>query len=217
MREPIRVMIVDDHEVVRLGLRTALDIEEDIDVVAEASSGHEALEKCQSLRPHVVLLDVVMPGMDGISTCRELLSLEPAPRVVVLTSYNDEQAVASAVLAGASGYLLKNIGRQEIVRAIRAAASGESLLDPAVVRKVTEKLVSIGSVPSDGTGPLTARENEVLVLIAQGYTNRQIASELIISEKTARNHVSRILEKLNLERRSQAAVYAAKKGLLGGC
>lgn len=214
MRDPIRVMIVDDHEVVRLGLRTALEIEEEIDVVAEAASGAEALEKCASLRPHVVLLDVMMPVMDGIATCRELLSLENPPRVVMLTSYSDEHAVGSSILAGASGYLLKNIGRHEIIRAIHAAASGESLLDPAVTRKVTEKLVSMASASNDGTDPLTDREKEILVQVARGLTNKQIAVELIISEKTARNHVSRILEKLNLERRSQAAAYAVKKGLL---
>jgi DNA-binding NarL/FixJ family response regulator len=214
MKDPIRVMIVDDHEVVRLGLRTALDIEEELEIVAEAASGAEAIEKCASLRPQVVLLDVMMPGMDGIATCRELLSLEPAPRVVMLTSYSDEHAVGSSILAGASGYLLKNIGRHEIVRAIRAAAAGESLLDPAVTRKVTEKLVSMASGSNDGTDPLTEREKEILVAVARGLTNKQIAAELFISEKTARNHVSRILEKLNLERRSQAAAYAVKKGLL---
>jgi DNA-binding NarL/FixJ family response regulator len=214
-KQPIRVMIVDDHEVVRLGLRSALELEEDIHVVAEAGSGPEACQKHDSLRADVVLLDVVMPDMDGVETCRELLSGAHPPRVIMLTSYSDEQAVTSSILAGASGYLLKNIGRHEIARAIRGAAAGEQLLDPAVTRKVTEQLVALAS----GKGPrqadaLTDREREILVLVARGLTNKQIATELVISEKTARNHVSHILEKLQLERRSQAAAYAAEKGLL---
>ncbi|MHB2015502.1 MAG: response regulator [Candidatus Xenobia bacterium] len=214
MKERIRVMLVDDHEVVRLGVRTAISLEEDIEVVGDAGSGPEAVEKCASLRPHVVLLDVVMPQMDGIETCRELMGLSPRPRVVMLTSFSGDDAVVSSVMAGASGYLLKNIGRHEIVRAIRAAYTGEPLLDPAVTRKVTEHLVNLASGKSKENDGLSDREREILALVARGMTNKEIAAELIISEKTARNHVSRILDKLNLSRRSEAAAYAAKKGLV---
>jgi len=199
-------MIVDDHEVVRLGLRTALDIEEDLDVVAEAGSGPEAIEKCASLRPHVVLLDVVMPDMDGIAICREILSGEHPPRVIMLTSYDNDQAVAASVMAGASGFLLKNVGRGDIVRAIREVAAGQKLIDPAVERRVAEGLVKRG-----GDGGLTEREHEIIALVAEGKTNKEIAADLIISEKTARNHVSRILEKLDLTNRSQAAAWYAKR------
>lgn len=205
MKEPIRVMIVDDHEVVRLGLRTALDIEDALDVVAEAGSGAAAMQLCASLRPDVVLLDVVMPDMDGIETCRELLSSDHAPRVVMLTSYDNDQAVAASVMAGTSGFLLKNVGRGDIVRAILEVAAGARLIDPAVERRVAEGLVRRSD---DG---LTEREREIIALVAQGKTNKEIAADLIISEKTARNHVSRILEKLDLTNRSQAAAWFVKR------
>ncbi|MBM3461072.1 MAG: response regulator transcription factor [Armatimonadetes bacterium] len=205
-------MIVDDHEVVRLGLRTVLDIEEDLEIVAEAESGADALQKNDSLRPDVVLLDVVMAHMDGIETCRELACAAHVPRVVMLTSHDNEQAVASSIMAGACGYLLKNVGRQEIIRAIRSVAAGESLLDPALARRVKEQLAEKARAPQDD--PLTEREHEILRCVAEGKTNKEIAAELFISEKTARNHVSRILEKLGFARRSQAAAYAASKGLM---
>ncbi len=180
-------------------------------MVGEASDGDAALVVCERLRPDVVLLDVVMPGTDGITVCRELRGMEPAPVVLMLTSYGDEQAVASSVLAGASGYLLKNVSRQTIVDAIRRAWGGERLIDPVAADRVATGLMRAGE---EGPDPLTARENEVLARVARGLTNRQIAAELCISEKTARNHLSRILDKLSMERRSQAAAYAVRKGLV---
>ncbi len=214
MSKKIRIMLVDDHEVVRVGLKTVLSMEEDLEVAGEAASGAEAIEKYPQLLPDVVLLDVLMPQMSGIETCRELLGLSPRPRVLMLTSYSGEEAVVSAIMAGASGYLLKNVGRQEIVRAIRTVAAGEALLDPAVTRKVTDHLVHLASSQPREQDPLSEREREILVLVARGLTNKEIAGQLIISEKTARNHVSHILEKLNLTRRSEAAAYAARRGLV---
>lgn len=209
-----RVLLVDDHEVVRVGLRTVLGMETDLDVVGEASSGEQAVELAERLRPEVVLMDVRMEGMDGIETCRVVREVSPATRVIMLTSFADEEAVFAAILAGAAGYLLKNTGRAELLRAVRAVARGEALLDPAVTRSVTDRLVRLAARSRADEIPLSEREKEVLVLVAQGMTNKEIAAQLIVSEKTARNHVSHILEKLGFSRRSEAAAYAVKSGLL---
>ncbi len=210
----LRVLIVDDHEVVRAGLRTLLGLEDDLEVVGEAASGEAALAQARSLRPDVVLLDVVMEGLGGVETCRALRSLPAAPRVLMLTSYSDDDAVLSSILAGASGYLLKNTGRAELLRAIRAVGAGQELIDPAVTSKVTRRLGQLARGPAATPEPLSEREREVLALIARGYTNREIAEKLVIAEKTAGHHVSHILDKLGLSRRSEAAAYAVRKRLV---
>lgn len=209
-----RIMVVDDHEVVRVGLRTVLAMETDLDVVGEAGSGEQAIELAERLHPDIVLMDVRMEGMDGIEACRGVREVSPATRVIMITSYADDEAVFAAILAGAAGYLLKNTGRAELLKAIRAVARGEVLLDPAVTRSVTEKLVRLAARHRDDDIPLSEREKEVLALVAQGLTNKEIAARIIVSEKTARNHVSHILEKLGFSRRSEAAAYAVKRGLL---
>ncbi len=208
-----RLMIVDDHEVVRMGLRAALDVEPDFTVVAEAANGREAIEKARAHRPDIVLMDVRMEGMDGIEACREVRSELPETKVLMLTSFAEEETVVAAVLAGAAGYVLKNVARARLLEALRAVAAGESLLDSKVTKGLLEKLMAARTAPDDD-GELTAREREVLVLIADGATNKEIAAKLVVSDNTARNHVSHILSKLGFSRRSEAAAYAVKKGLV---
>ena len=209
-----RVMIVDDHEVVRMGLRAALEPEDDFRVVAEAGDAAAALREARAHRPDLVLMDVRMPGEDGISACRALRENMPDIRVVMLTSHTDDQAVMAAIIAGASGYLLKNMARADLLKALRAVAGGNSLLDPAVTASVLKRLKQLSDQEDPELAGLSQREREVLGLVAEGSTNKQIAASLIISENTARNHVSRILEKLGLARRSEAAAFAAQHGLL---
>ena len=211
----IRLMVVDDHEVVRTGLRAILEPEGDLVVVGEAASAREAIQKVRDLNPHVILMDVRMEGMSGIEACRLIKSAHPQVNVLMLTSFAEDEAVISSILAGASGYLLKNVGRADLLRAIRAVAGGQSLLDPSVTKSVMERLTSLATREhARATEVMSEREREVLVLVAQGFTNREIADKLVISENTARNHVSRILEKLGLSRRSEAAVFAARHGPL---
>lgn len=205
----IRIMIADDHEVVRLGLRTAFELEPDLAVVGEASNGEEAREKVAVLAPHLILMDVRMEKMNGIEACREIKSRYPDVAILMLTSYADDDAVAASVLAGASGYLLKNVSRAELLRAIRLVAAGQSLLDTSATKRVMERLQT--QIPGN---ELTEREREVLALVARGYTNKQIGEALHVTEKTARNHVSHILEKLGFSRRSEAAAYAAERKLV---
>jgi DNA-binding NarL/FixJ family response regulator len=214
MSDTLRLLLVDDHEVVRAGLRTLLEMEPDLEVAGEASSGEEAIRQARALRPDVVLLDVVMEGIGGVEACRELRSLPQPPRVLMLTSFSDDDAVVSSILAGASGYLLKNTSRGELLRAIRAVGAGQELIDPAVTGKVTRRLAQLARGPQALPDPLSEREREVLALIARGCTNREIATRLVISEKTAGHHVSHILDKLGLSRRSEAAVYAVRKRLV---
>lgn len=210
----IRLMIVDDHEVVRLGMRAAFELESDINVVGEASNGAEALAKINVLMPEVILMDVRMEKMGGIEACREIRSQHPQVAILMITSYPDDEAVAASVLAGASGYLLKNVSRVELLKAVRQVASGQSLLQPEITRKAIAHMTSIAGHNSPTPGDeLTEREREVLALVARGYTNKQIAEALYLSEKTARNHVSHILEKLGLSRRSEAAAYAVEHRL----
>jgi two-component system, NarL family, response regulator DevR len=212
-----RLMIVDDHEVVRLGMRAVLEAEVDISVVGEAANGAEALAKMGVLAPQLILMDVRMEKMGGIEACREIKSRYPAVHVLMITSYSDDDAVLASTLAGASGYLLKNLSRAELLRAIRLVASGQSLLDPRVAKKAVSRLTALatGGLPAQSPGEeLTEREREVLTLIARGYTNKQIAEALSVSEKTARNHVSHILEKLDLARRSEAAAFAVEHKLV---
>jgi DNA-binding NarL/FixJ family response regulator len=214
-----RLMIVDDHEVVRMGLRAALEVEPDFTVVAEAANGAEAIEKARAHRPDIVLMDVRMDGMDGIEACREVRSELPDTKVLMLTSFAEEETVVAALLAGAAGYVLKNVARARLLEALRSVARGESMLDSHVMKGVLDKLIAAHppgphGAGHDDTGDLTAREREVLALIAEGATNKEIAAKLVVSENTARNHVSHILSKLGFSRRSEAAAYAVKKGLV---
>lgn len=211
----IRVMVVDDHEVVRLGLQAVLESEDDLEFVGGAGDAQGALREAEVSRPDVVLMDVRMPGLSGIEACRLLRERLPETRVLMLTSFGDEEAVFASIMAGASGYLLKNTGRRELLRAVRAAAGGESQLDPSVTGRVLARLRDLAAKEEDRESALLSeREKEVLALVARGHTNREIAAELVISENTARNHVSRILGKLGLTRRSEAATFAAQHGLL---
>ena len=203
-----RIMIVDDHEVVRLGMRAAFEAEPDLAVVGEASNGAEALAKMPVLDPELILMDVRMEKMDGIEACREIKSRYPDVIILMITSYIDEDAVISSVLAGASGYLLKHLSRAELLRSIRRASSGQSLIDAEATKRAMEHLTQMPG------SELTEREREVLALVARGLTNKQIADKLYVSEKTARNHVSHILEKLGFSRRSEAAAFAVEHKLV---
>jgi two-component system, NarL family, response regulator DevR len=203
-----RIMIVDDAEVTRLGLRTAFEVEPDLAVVGEASNGAEALAKMAVLDPQLILLDVRMEKMNAIEACREIKSRYPDVHILMITSYTDEDAVISSILAGASGYLLKHLSRAELLRSIRLVASGHSLIDANAKKQAMESLTEMPG------SELTEREREVLALVARGYTNKQIADKLYVSEKTARNHVSHILEKLGLSRRSEAAAFAVEHKLV---
>ena len=212
---PISIMVVDDHEVVRSGLKAILETEEDLKVVGEAASASEAIQKVSHINPQVILMDVRMDGMNGIEACRLIKSAHPQVNVLILTSFGEEEAVMSAIMAGASGYLLKNVGRADLLKAIRAIAAGQNLLDPSVTKKVMERLTKLAAKEKEqALEAISDREKEVLVLVAQGLTNKEIAQKLVISENTARNHVSRILDKLDLTHRSEAAVFAAQHGLL---
>jgi DNA-binding NarL/FixJ family response regulator len=209
--DPIRVLIVDDHAVVREGLRTFLELQEGIEVAGEASDGHDAIRAAERLRPDVVLMDLVMPNLDGVGAMRELRQRVPAARVIVLTSFLDDERLLPAIRAGAAGYLLKNVQPQELARAIRTAAAGEALLDPAVAARLVEALEEDGH--DTRADQLTPREREVLVLIGRGYANKRIALELGIAEKTVKTHVGNVLSKLGVSDRTQAALYAARLGL----
>ena len=209
----IRVLVVDDHAVVRQGLRTFLELQEDIEVVGEAADGEQALSAVASLEPDVVLMDLVMPRLDGVSAIERLRELAPATRVIVLTSFLDEDKVLPAVRAGAAGYLLKDVQPAELVRAIRMADRGEALLHPAVAARVLRELAGDG-VRAERHDLLTARELEVLALLARGLANKAIAFELGCAEKTVKTHVGNILGKLGLSDRTQAALYAVREGLV---
>jgi two-component system response regulator DevR len=218
----IRVMLVDDHEMVRMGLRTALELEDDMLVVVEAESGEQALGLLEQHEIDLLLMDVMMEGMGGIAACRQIKERPNPPRVLMLTSSSDEQAVLSSLLAGANGYLLKNVRREELLHCIRATAQGQTTVDPSLTDTVARGLRELAqgksgpSLSGPDTPPgseLSERELEVVGLIAEGKTNKEIAEALIIAEKTARNHVSRILTKLGLTRRSQAAAWAIRAGL----
>jgi DNA-binding NarL/FixJ family response regulator len=212
----IRILVVDDHGIVREGLKMVLSLEPDFEVVGEAASGREAVAQATRLQPDVVLMDVLMDEVSGIEACRQIKSALPETRVLMLTSHGAAQAVEASVLAGASGYLLKNGGREDLLKGIRAVAHGESLLSPSITAQVLGRFADLSRKERERENDvLSEREKEVLVLVAQGMTNRQIAAELVISENTVRNHLSHILDKLDLSRRSQVAAYAARHGLLG--
>ena len=208
MADAIRVLIVDDHAVVRQGLRTFLSLQDGIDVVGEASGGREAVAAAQRLRPDVVLMDLVMPRVDGVQAMRELRDHVPGARVIVLTSFLEDDRLLPAIRAGAAGYLLKNVEPSELARAVRTADAGDALIDPAVAARLVDALAS-DHRPEQ---PLTAREQDVLDLVARGYANKRIARELGIAEKTVKTHVSHVLAKLGVSDRTQAALYATRAG-----
>jgi DNA-binding NarL/FixJ family response regulator len=209
--DDIRVLLVDDHAVVREGLRTFLSLQDGIEVVGEAADGEAGVRATEIHQPDVVLMDLVMPRLDGVGAMRELRRLVPSARVIVLTSFLDDDRLLPAIQAGAAGYLLKDAAPQEIARAIRTAHAGETLLDPAVAARLVEAIAQ----PAGQAQPerLTAREREVLALIARGYANKRIALELGVAEKTVKTHVGHVLAKLGVTDRTQAAVYAVRAGL----
>jgi NarL family two-component system response regulator LiaR len=204
--------VADDHAIVRRGITALLATEPGIQVAGEASDGHEAVAETERLRPDVVLMDIVMPGMDGLEATRQIMASRPDTRVLVLTSFGGDDQVFPAIRAGALGYLLKDSRPQELVAAIRQVHSGESSLHPTVARRLLQELAPSAGEDADGES-LTPREVQVLQLVAQGYTNRQIGEELSISEATVRTHMSKILGKLNLGSRTQAALYALREGI----
>ena len=214
--EHIRVLIVDDHEVVRTGLRVTVSPEDDIEVVAEAEDAQTAVEQAIAYRPDVVLMDVRLGKVDGIEACRRIREELPDVAVLMLTSFGDQDTVMSSLLAGAAGYLMKNVRREELLKAIRAAANGEALLDPSVTRGVLDRLRALEDRDDPLVASLSTREREVLSLVAKGCTNREIAEQLFIAETTARNHVSRIFARLDLSHRSEAAAFAVRHGLVSG-
>ena len=232
---PLRLLVVDDHEVVRQGLVALLDRREGFQVVAEAGTVAEALQAARHYQPDIVVMDVRLPDGSGVEACREIRAELPETRVVMLTSYPDDEAVLSAIVAGASGYLLKQIRARDLVAALETVGRGESLLDPAVTEKVLERirriasgtyqdelsqltgqeqkilmLVAEGKTNKDELALLTSQEQKILMLVAEGKTNKEIAAEVFLSDKTVKNYVSSILSKLNLERRAQAAAFVAK-------
>jgi two-component system response regulator DevR len=208
---PLRLLVVDDHEVVRQGLVAMLDRREGFEVVAEAGSVAEAIAVARRFEPDIVVLDVRLPDGSGVEACREIRAERPATKIVMLTSYPDEEAVLSAIVAGASGYLLKQVRARDLVSALEAVGRGESLLDPAVTEKVLERVRRIATGEgTDELAQLTSQEQKILLLVAEGKTNKEIAADVFLSDKTVKNYVSSILSKLNLERRAQAAAYMAR-------
>jgi two-component system, NarL family, response regulator DevR len=218
-RTPIRVFLLDDHEVVRRGVHDLLDSEPDIDVVGDAGSAEQALARGPALRPDVAVLDVRLPDGDGITVCRELRSRMPGLACLMLTSFDDDEALLDAIMAGASGYVLKQIKGSDLVAAVRTVASGQSMLDPATTARLMSSLrgEETPAEPRDeALAGLSPREREILGLIGEGLTNRQIGKRLFLSEKTVKNHISRLLAKLGVERRIQAAVLATHAGPQSG-
>ena len=207
----LSLLVVDDHEVVRQGLVSLLSRRPRFHVVAEAGTVAEAIDAARKFQPELVIMDVRLPDGSGVEACRQIREEFPDTRVVMLTSYPDEDAVLSAIVAGASGYLLKQVRARDLVSALEAVARGESLLDPAVTGRVLDRVrrIATGDQP-DEMAQLTPQEQKILLLVAEGKTNKEIAGEVFLSDKTVKNYVSSILAKLNLERRAQAAAYMAK-------
>ena len=214
MSDPITVLLVDDHEMVRRGVRAFLETQPDISVVAEAGSGEEAVRLAAEHAPDVALMDLIMPGMDGVEATRRLTSQSPRTRVVMLTSYHDDEHVFPAIRAGALSYVLKEIGPGELAEAVRKAAAGEAVLHPRVAARVVRELHGARRDEPNAFRELSNRELEVLKLIADGLNNAEIAGRLYVSEKTVKSHVSNILGKLHLADRTQAAVYAWRQGVV---
>jgi DNA-binding NarL/FixJ family response regulator len=212
----VRVLLVDDDDLMRAGLRAVLSSDHRVEVVGEAGDGHAAVQRVRALRPDLVLMDVRMPGLDGIAATREILAGSPDLRIVILTTFDDDDYVFGALRAGASGFLLKRTRPEDLLAAIQTVAAGDALLSPSVTRTVIERMARQPE-PAAPAGPLlaelTAREREVLVLLARGQSNAEIAAELVIEESTAKTHVKRILAKLGLRDRIQAVIFAYETGL----
>ena len=206
---PIRVFLLDDHEVVRRGLKDLLEADGDIEVVGESGLAEEARRRIPALRPHVAVLDGRLPDGSGIDVCRDIRSAHPEVAALILTSYDDDEALFAAIMAGAAGYVLKQIRGHDLLDAVRRVAAGQSLLDPAVTTQVLERLRQ-GPPQDKALSPLTDQELKILELIGEGLTNRQIGERMFLAEKTVKNYVSSLLSKLGLERRTQAAVFATK-------
>ena len=209
-----RIILVDDHEVVRLGLKSLLERHPQFDVVGEAGSAREAVEQVAALKPEVVLMDIRLPGTSGIEACEEIVNKFPGTRVVMLTSYADDEMLFSAIRAGASGYLLKQIGSDDLVKALEAVSRGEALLDPAVTQRVFQEVRrAVKEEEASAFAHLSQQEKHVLLLVSEGKTNREIAKSLFLGEGTVRNYVSSILSKLGVNNRAEAAAYAVQHNL----
>ncbi|MEU1461812.1 response regulator transcription factor [Streptomyces sp. NPDC005727] len=213
MADPIRVLLVDDHQVVRRGLRTFLEVQDDIEVVGEAADGAEGVARAEELRPDVVLMDIKMPGLDGIAALRRLRELDNPARVLIVTSFTEQRTVVPALRAGAAGYVYKDVDPDALAGAIRSVHAGHVLLQPEVADALLSQEVANSGQGRGGS--LTDREREVLGLIADGRSNREIARALVLSEKTVKTHVSNILMKLDLADRTQAALWAVRHGVAG--
>jgi NarL family two-component system response regulator LiaR len=214
MSQPISLLIIDDHQLVRWGVRTFLATQPDIMVVGEAGSGDEALRLTAELVPDVALMDLVMPGMDGVETTRQLKAISPRTQVIILTSYHEDEHIFPAILAGALSYMLKDVGTEELAHAVRKAAQGEAMMHPQVAARVVQELQGAHHPPLVPLPDLSEREYEVLRLIAAGNSNTEIAEQLVISGNTVKSHVSNILSKLHLADRTQAAIYAWREGIV---
>lgn len=208
---PIRVLIADDHGVVREGLRAYLELEPDIQVIGEARDGLEAVRRAQELQPDVVLMDLVMPNMDGVDATQRIKESRPQTHVIILTSFLDDERVVPAIRAGATSYLLKDVAAADLARAIRGARAGQAQLHPEVARRLMQQVTTPRK--ADAGAQLTEREREVLRLLAEGRSNKEIARALVVSERTIKGHVSNILGKLGLQDRTQAALFAVRNGL----
>lgn len=211
MPKKVRVMLVDDHDVVREGLRALIQKRAEFSLVAEAASLASAIEEARRSTPDVIIMDVRLPDGSGIEACREIRALLPDTKVLMLTSYADEEAVLASIMAGASGYLLKQTRSQELIDAVERVARGDSLLDPSVTTRILERLRSGSGAKDDELSLLSEQEQKILDLIADGKTNKEIAQDVFLSDKTVKNYVSSILSKLNLRRRSEAAAFIARK------
>ena len=205
----IRVFLLDDHEIVRRGVAELLDAEDDIEVVGQAATATEAIARIPAINPDVAVLDVRLPDGSGVEVCREVRSLRPELACLMLTSYSDDEALLEAIMAGAAGYVLKEVRSGELVTAIRRVANGETLLDPAVTTRVLDR-IRTGRAKDPRLEHLTPQELRILDLLADGLTNRQIAAETFLAEKTVKNYVSNLLSKMGMSRRTEAAVYAAR-------
>ena len=209
-----RILLVDDHEVVRLGLKSLLERHPQFEVAGEASSAREAMEQVAALKPDVVLMDIRLPGTSGIEACEEIVNKYPNTRVIMLTSYAEDEMLFSAIRAGASGYILKQIGSSELVKALEAVSRGEALLDPAVTQRVFQEVRrAVKEEEASAFAHLSQQEKHVLLLVSEGKTNREIAKSLFLGEGTVRNYVSSILSKLGVNNRAEAAAYAVEHSL----
>jgi len=206
---PTRIFLLDDHEVVRRGVRELLETEEDMTIAGEAGTAEEALRRIPATSPDVAVLDVRLPDGDGVEVCREIRSAHPEVHCLMLTSFSDDEALFDAIMAGASGYILKQVKGAELLDAVRRVAAGQSLLDPALTTRVLERLRK-GPEEDERLADLTEQERRILALLAEGLTNRQIADRMYLAEKTVKNYVSNLLMKMGMDRRTEAAVYAAR-------